>query len=143
MGTKSVEIESKASTLEARSGATDRRHDPEGSHSLAALLRVAAHQMSQPLTVCRGSLELALIHGRTLADYRTACQRAHAAVEAMVSLVEMLQDLGEGASATRRQRPFELNALARQAVEELQAVGNSRQVSLQFEPGQEVRKSVV
>ena len=138
MGTESVKSNNAAHTVEARSGAPDRRRDHEGSHSLAALLRVATHQLSQPLTVCRGSLELVMLKGRTASDYRAACQRALAAVEKMVSLVEMLQDLAKGSGATRKQTPFELNSLARLAVEELQAAGNSRLVLLRFESGQEV-----
>jgi signal transduction histidine kinase len=79
-------------------GPARRRQRRQGRRqpSAADLLRAASHQLSQPLTACRGSIELALLPGRSHKDCLAACRRALAAAEQMVMIVEYLRDLPEG-----------------------------------------------
>jgi signal transduction histidine kinase len=76
-------------------GPARRRPPGREMQKAAHLLRLASHQLSQPLTACRGSIELALLPGRSRKDCLAACRRALAAAEQMVMIVEYLRDLPE------------------------------------------------
>ncbi len=98
--------------------------------SIPALLRTVGHQLSQPLTACRGTLDLALFKGRSISEYRAACDRALTAVKRMVAIVRMLQDLADVSGPPGRRTSFALDSLVRQAVEEIMALAETREVAL-------------
>ena len=102
----------------------------DSHESLSPFLRTIAHELSQPLTVCRGTLELVLLKGRGLANYRAACERALAGVERIVTIVQLLQDLSDISSPPGRNAPFELTALVRQAIKDLSHMAETRRVAL-------------
>lgn len=67
----------------------------EVSRSLSCQL----HQMTQPLAVLQGVLELALVNSRTADEYRRAVQLALAELERATTCFEDLRALIERASA--------------------------------------------
>ncbi len=101
--------------------------------TIPSLLRTVGHQLSQPLTACRGTLDLVLYKGRSISDYRAACDRALAAVERMVAIVRMLQDLADVSGPPGKRVSLELTSLARRAVEEIASLARTREVNLSLE----------
>lgn len=105
----------------------------ESHESLSPFLPTIAHELSQPLTVCRGTLELVLLKGRGLANYRAACERALTGVERLVTIVQLLQDLADVSGPPGRKAPFEMTALVREAMDDLSHMAENRRVALSLD----------
>ncbi len=100
------------------------------SRPVSSLLAAMAHRMSQPLTAVRGRLELVLLKGRNLSDYRLATEKALAAAEELATIVQSVGELAEAYSPSGKVGPADLCVLARQVVEDLTPIAQSRQVTL-------------
>ena len=58
-----------------------------------------SHQLNQPLTALRGSLELALTTAHSLEDYRKSIEVAIEQTDRVILLKQMLDELAESAAA--------------------------------------------
>ena len=65
----------------------------------ASLVSALSHQLNQPLTALRGSLELALTTARSSEDYRKSIQVALEQTDRVILLKEKLDKLAETSSA--------------------------------------------
>jgi signal transduction histidine kinase len=70
-------------------------------------LNTMLHNVSQPLTVARGVLELALLTARTTSDYREAIQESIDQIDVAVAMKSRIADLAnEMELAERKGEPF-------------------------------------
>jgi signal transduction histidine kinase len=76
------------------------------------------HKLSQPLTSARGSLELALLFGRTPEDYRKAIQEAMESIDRLIQIKRTVTELAVGdlGSGSERVSLFSLMLAAADAV---------------------------
>ena len=59
-------------------------------------LDVFLHKLSQPLTAARGSLELALLFGRTPEDYRQSIKEAMESIDRLIRIKRTVSELAIG-----------------------------------------------
>jgi len=91
-------------------------------------LGTLAHQLSQPLTALRGSMELALLAERSAAGYRAALNQALDLTGHFAYLIASLRELAEAAAPGGVPQRVLLGAVVGEAVEELRGLAASRRV---------------
>jgi signal transduction histidine kinase len=133
MKTGRIDMTGNAGAAESRGDGDGKALPSEGHESVAATLRAVVHELSQPLTACRGALELALRKPRSNAEYRKALEKAFAAAERMTTAVQLVQELAEVFVPALRTAPVELASLARHVVEELAPLAESHGVAIRLE----------
>ena len=69
------------------------------SNNWPSLVSAVSHQLNQPLTALRGSLELALTTARSSEDYRKSIQVALEQTDRVILLKQALDELAESSSA--------------------------------------------
>lgn len=111
---------------------------PEDHESLPWILHAIAHQLSQPLTACRGTLELALLKCKSAAEYRKAAEKALAAAEKLATIVQMVRELAEAFEPPGKIVPVDLGVLTRQVVEDLAPIAESRGVMVVLDGALEI-----
>jgi signal transduction histidine kinase len=94
------------------------------------LLALLAHQLSQPLTVLRGSLELALATARTAAEYREAVRQTLQPLERLFRLVRLLRELTEPLPPASCLETVPLPELMHSVVTDLSPYAESREIQL-------------
>jgi signal transduction histidine kinase len=102
----------------------------------------ASHQLQTPLTVMKGSLEVALSAPRDAADYRRVLEDVAGEVDDMIAIVSDLRTLSlADAHLPMGEAPVDVSAVFSEAVELLEALGESRNVAVEaaIEPGLYVR----
>lgn len=100
----------------------------------AGLIAAATHRMSQPLTVLRGTVELALLREKTPAEYRASLDTALKETERLTALTEALRALGGAEPVACPSVAAFLNALAA-ALEELAPLAAARAIRLEADAG--------
>ena len=108
--------------------------------AIPSILASVAHQMSQPLTALRGTLELALLKASTIREHRMSEEKALAAAEELARILEGVRELAEAYTPAGVSVPVELSQLFREVVEDLRPIALSRRVAIQLDaaPGIEV-----
>jgi len=100
-------------------------------------LLALAHRFSQPITALRGSLELALAGALSTQEYRAALEQAFELAGQLVQLVKSLRELGDAAAPGAPAKSILLNALVKEALEELRGFAEARRVKIVFEASPE------
>jgi len=130
-----VEATSQAndSVAPPRAGPSERnlagRPDAEGS---SACLANFAHRLSQPVTALLGTLQLALLTAKNLADYRSAVQEAVELAEQMARLVRLFRELASPGNDPGDEESVTLGKMIREAGEELRPMAESLGVRVTF-----------
>lgn len=123
-----VEATSRAndSVAPPRAGPSERnlagRPDAEGS---SACLANFAHRLSQPVTALLGTLQLALLTSKNLADYQSAVQEALELAEQMGRLVRLFHELASPGNDPGDEESVTLGKMIREAGEELRPMADS------------------
>lgn len=104
-----------------------------------AFLRELGHQLSQPATTIRGLLELALVTGRTVEDYRQAAQQVLEPAERLAKLVRLLRELAEAGTTGEGGGPSPLSRIVEEVAEDLRPLAQSRGVELILERQDNIR----
>lgn len=128
MDTSRTDASAEAGGIAGRAG-----EEPEYLRPAPALLRAIVHELSQPLTACRGALELALLKAKSSGEFRKGCEKAFAAAERMVTILQTVQELAEVSALPGRSVPVELTTLARHVVGELAPLAEARGVIVSLE----------
>lgn len=108
--------------------------------AIPSILASVAHQMSQPLTALRGTLELALFKASSIREHRISEEKALAAAEELARILQGVRELAEAYTPVGESVPVELSELVREVVEDLRPVALSRRVAIQLDaaPGMDV-----
>ena len=108
--------------------------------AIPSILASVAHQMSQPLTALRGTLELALLKASSIREHRISEEKALAAAEELARILQGVRELAEAYTPVGESVPVELSELVREVVEDLRPVALSRRVAIQLDaaPGMDV-----
>lgn len=129
-----------AEPLESRRGAicgdeaTESRKEIESGEPSRlksfAFLGVLAHLLSQPLTALRGTLELALLMGQRVGDYRLAVEESLESADRLTRLICLLRELAEAEVPGPLIPQAELGDVVKEAVEDLRPWADSNGVNL-------------
>jgi len=111
-------------------GPGDAGSTPDGNDSLASVLATVAHQMSQPLTALRGTLELTLLKGRSAADHRRAAGKALASAERLAVIVQSVRELADACSPPGELEMISLDLLGQAVAEDMAPVAEARGVKV-------------
>lgn len=98
--------------------------------AISSVLTAVVHQMSQPLTALRGTLELALLKATSVRDHRTAEEKALAAAEQLVKILQGVREVAEACEPVTEPAPVDLTELVREVVEDLRLLAKSSAVAL-------------
>ena len=101
--------------------------------AIPSILASVAHQMSQPLTALRGTLELALLKASTIREHRMSEEKALAAAEELARILEGVRELAEAFTPAGESVPVELSELVREVVDDLRPFALSRRVAIQLD----------
>lgn len=93
-------------------------------------LAAMTHRLVQPLTALRGGLELGLLGKPSEAEYRALLQQSLELTDALSQLVVSLRDIGESGVSTGAAQSVSLEASVQQALAEVAAWAQSRDVTL-------------
>jgi signal transduction histidine kinase len=110
-------------TFDTRSRGEDPGRDESG-----ALLAAIAHRLSQPLTALRGTLELARLKATSVAEYRSAVEKALESAERLAWLVQCLRELADAGVPAGERVPTILDEVADSVLEDLRPLAASRGV---------------
>ena len=98
--------------------------------AMTSVLTAVVHQMSQPLTALRGTLELALLKATSVRDHRTSEEKALAAAEQLVKILQGVREIAEASTPVAEPAPVDLLELVGEVVEDLRPVTESSAVAL-------------
>ncbi len=104
--------------------------ETKSAADLSSVLATVVHQMSQPLTALRGTLEIALLKGGSARDFRLAAQKAMAAAERLAKILQSAGELAEACEPREDERLTDLRGLVRDILEDLAAIAESQGVTL-------------
>ena len=104
------------------------RGQEPGRDESSALLAAIAHRLSQPLTALRGTLELARLKATSVAEYRSAVEKALESAERLAWLVQSLRELAEAGVPAGERVPTILDEVADSVLEDLRPLAASRGV---------------
>jgi len=113
-----------------RHEAESRGQEANQDESLS-LLAAVAHQLSQPLTALRGTLELACLRARSGAEYRSAIEKALESAEHLAWLVESLRELAEAEAPAGDLTLVDLAQMTDNALEDLRPLAATRRVLIE------------
>jgi signal transduction histidine kinase len=85
------------------------------------------------MTALRGGIELGLMGKRTVADYRAVLEQSLQLADNLAQLIVSLRDLGESGAPGGPAQSVLLEAAAVEALAEMQALAESRELRLQLE----------
>jgi signal transduction histidine kinase len=115
--------------------ATGSRGQEAGQDESLSLLAAVAHQLSQPLTALRGTLELACFKARSAAEYRSAIEKALESAEHLAWLVESLRELAEAEALAGDPALTDLAQVTESALEDLRPLAAMRGVLIESQVG--------
>lgn len=107
---------------------------PQCGECLGAL----THRFSQPLTALRGTLELALRTELSAQEYRAALEQARELTDHIVYLLRSLRELADAATSGTPPQRLSLVKLAKETVEELRGLAESRRIRIIIEASLEL-----
>jgi len=140
---KDVERKSKGrpEPVEGRPGESQRVNEVQSAgptrQQCGECVEAIAHRLSQPLTALRGSLELALRTELSAQESRAALEQALELTDLVVNMLRSLRELAEAAGADAPTRILPLGDLARETVEDLQGLADSRGIKTVFKTSHE------
>jgi heavy metal sensor kinase len=99
-----------------------------------------AHELRTPLAALRGEIEFALLHARSLEDYRRGLASQLEELDALARLINQLLTLAraEAGEILLAREPVDLGALSATVVEQLEPVAQAADVELACEASNEV-----
>ena len=104
--------------------------EPEQDESVS-LLAAIAHRLSQPLTALRGTLELARLKAKSVAEYRSAVEKALESADRVAWLLQELRELVEASAPAGERVSVNLDQVTDSVVEDLRPIAASRGVSIE------------
>lgn len=119
-------IDEHASPLPAARFETAPQSQKGGNDEPAPLLAAITHRLSQPLTALRGTLELARLRAKSVAEYRDAVEKALESAEHLAWLVQSLREMAEVAVPAGERATIALDQVARSVLEDLRPLADPR-----------------
>jgi signal transduction histidine kinase len=120
---------------------SENRAQELGTETPGALLATVAHRLSQPLTALRGTLELARLKARSVAEYRVAVEKALESADHLAWLLQELRELAEADVPEGEASLTNLAQVTRSVLEDLRPLAAARGVEIEsrLEKGQQAQ----
>jgi signal transduction histidine kinase len=102
-----------------------------GQDETLCLLAAVAHRLSQPLTALRGTLELARLKAKSVAEYRAAVEKALESADLLAWVLQELRELAEASAPAGEQALTDLDQVTGNALEDLRPLAATRGVLIE------------
>jgi signal transduction histidine kinase len=125
------QIDENASSAPAAKSESRGLDQAPGPGESGALLAAVVHRLSQPLTALRGTLELARLKAKSVAEYRAAVEKALESADHLAWLLQELRELAEANVPEGERALTNLAEVTGSVLEDLRPLAATRGVQIE------------